>query len=302
MTLGANNKLTGTPSLRRCSIRLLAWLAVAVAVACAFAAGTSLAQPSSDWSIVLGGDGDDFAHGVALSGDGGFVIAGETGSYGAGSQDAWLVKLNSEGDEVWSRTFGGSEGDIAFSVQRTLDGGYVLAGKTHSFGGATASSSNFWLIKTDSEGQEEWQRSFPNSADQDTSSPSSDIAYAVRQSADGGYMMVGSSASATGTLMKLLKTDSTGETQWDRTVGESSGTLGYDLAQTEDGGFVVAGSTATTDSGSDAFLVKVGANGDTKWTSSLGGGYNDEARSLVLAADGGFALGGFTWSIGAGTV
>ena len=300
MTLGANNKLVGMPSLRRCSIRLLAWLAVAVAVACAFAAGTSLAQPSGDWSIVLGGDGDDFAHGVALSGDGGFVIAGETGSYGAGSQDAWLVKLNSEGDEVWSRTFGGSEGDIAFSVQRTLDGGYVLAGKTHSFGGATASSSNFWLIKTDSEGQEEWQRSFPNSADLDTSSPSSDIAYAVRQSADGGYMMVGSSASATGTLMKLLKTDSTGETQWDRTVGESSGTLAYDLAQTEDGGFVVAGSTATTDSGSDAFLVKVGANGDTEWTSSLGGGYNDEARSLVLAADGGFALGGFTWSIGAG--
>ena len=114
--------------------------------------GVAWAQPVSEWSTTVGGDGDDFAHSVALTSDGGFVIAGETRSYGSGSQDGWLVKLNSDGEEQWSRTFGGAESDIIYSVQTTIDGGFVLAGETHSAEGATAASSHFWLIKTDSQG------------------------------------------------------------------------------------------------------------------------------------------------------
>ena len=106
-----------------------------------------------------GGDQDDFAHAVALAGDGGFVIAGETRSYGSGSQDGWLVKLDSDGEEQWSRTFGGTESDIIYSVQATPDGGYILAGETHSAEGASADNSHFWLIRTNFLGLEQWQSS-----------------------------------------------------------------------------------------------------------------------------------------------
>ena len=280
---------------------LLVWLSLLLAISAVagyFAyAGPANAQPSREWSVVLGGEGDEFAHDVALSGDGGFVIAGETGSFGAGSQDAWLIKLDSEGAEVWSRTFGGAEGDAAFSVEKTADGGYVLAGKTHSFGGATTSESNFWLVKTNSEGIEEWRRSF---ADEDSSGTHSDVAYAVRQTDDGGFLMVGSSSSGSRTSMKLLRTDAAGGRLWERTIGDSATTLAYDVVQTADGGYAVAGTTSTSENGSDALLVKVGPDGRTQWTRSLGERYNDEARSLVATSDGGFALGGFTWSIGAG--
>ncbi len=302
MTPAVSKKLVGALAVPRFAVKLSALFATAVVVACVLALTSeeTLAQPADEWSIVLGGDGDDFAHDIVLSGDGGIVIAGETGSHGAGSQDAWLVKLDAGGTEAWAQTFGGAEGDVAFSVENVSDGGYVMAGKTHSFGGATASSSNFWLVKTDLEGREEWQRSFSNSGDPASSSQSSDIAYAVKQTVDGGYVMVGSSASVTGMAMKLLRADATGTKVWERTIGGTLSTVAYDVVQASDGGFAVVGSTSTSESGSDALLVKVSSDGETEWTSTLGGGHNDEARSVVIAADGGFALGGFTWSIGAG--
>ena len=125
--------------------------------------GPASAQPASGWGVTLGGGADDFAHSVALAGDGGFVIAGETSSQGAGSRDGWLVKLNSDGVEQWRRTFGGSESDIFYSVRTTADGGFIAAGESQSFDDATSASSNFWLVKTDSRGQQLWRRTFGSS-------------------------------------------------------------------------------------------------------------------------------------------
>ena len=259
------------------------------------------AQPIQEWSAILGGPGDEFAHAVALSRDGGFVIAGETRSYGAGSQDAWLIKLDANGDEVWSRTYGGPESDIAYAVQRTPDGGYVLAGETHSFGGATASRSNFWIIKTDADGRQEWQRSYDSSEGLGSDAPStSDAALAVRQTRDGGYILAGSSTDASGSSIRLLRTGPRGEKLWSGDAGGPPGALAYDIAETSEGGFVVAGNSSSEGSGGDALLIKTNADGAQEWTRTFGGGHNDEARSLTLTSDGGYALGGFTWSQGAG--
>ena len=279
---------------------LPAFLATAAMMMCVLVSGDVAAQSSRYWSEVFGGTGDDFAHDVAISDDGGFVIAGETGSYGAGSQDAWMIGLDSKGAKLWERTFGGPEGDVAFSIEKTSDGGFVLAGKTHSFGGATAARSNFWLIKTDSQGVEEWQRSLGDMGGAGASNSTSDVAYAVQPADDGGYLLVGSTTDDSGTSMKLLKTDAAGDVLWERIIGDSSTSIAYDVAQTGDGGYAVIGSTITPGQGTDALLVKVRPDGDTAWTTTLGGEYNDEARSLVSTTDGGFALGGFTWSTGAG--
>ena len=286
---------------RRSLLRLAGAAVLLMAVvALSWWPGAATAQPVVEWTASLGGNGDEFAHSVAQSADGGFVIAGETRSYGAGFQDGWLVKLNADGVQQWSRTFGGSEDDILYAVQTTSDGGYVLAGETHSFGGSTEDSSSFWLIRTDSEGALVWQRTYGTS-DVSVTPPvrNSDAARAVRQTADGGFVLAGSSTGSGGTSVRLVRTDSEGGLLWSRNLDGLSGAVAYDIAATPDG-LVIAGSTSSGNSGSDAFLVLTDNSGNPQWSRTYGGSYNDEARSLALTEDGGFALGGFTWSSGAG--
>ena len=280
------------------SVLLSSLFVLAVAIV---ASGTAFAQPTQQWSATLGGDGDEFAHAVAPSGDGGFVIAGETHSYGAGSYDGWLVMLDSGGDEVWSQTFGGSEGDAIYAVQKTGDGGYILAGETHSLGGATSSRSHFWLIKTNSGGHQQWQRTYAATRGTDgNENAASGAAYAVRQTSDGGFILSGSSVGEDTATASLLRTDAEGQLVSRHSLGESPGGIAYDIAIASDGGFVIAGSSSSDDTGSDALLVKTDSSGTVQWSNTFGGGYNDEIRSLVPTSDGGYALGGFTWSIGAG--
>ena len=263
--------------------------------------GIASAQPTQQWSATLGGDDDEFAHAVAPSGDGGFVIAGETHSYGAGSHDGWLVKLDSGGDEVWSQTFGGAEGDAIYAILKTSDGGYILAGETHSLGGATSSRSNFWLIRTDSGGHQQWQSTFTASGGTEADDTgASGAAYAVRQTGDGGFVLTGSSVGQDSATATLLRTDAEGQLVSSHDLDDFSGGIGYDIAIASDGGFVIAGSTSSDDTGSDALLVKTDSSGTVQWSSTFGGGYNDEIRSVVSTSDGGYALGGFTWSTGAG--
>ena len=277
-------------------------LAVLLAVFLAFSGvGAASAQADPEWVVTLGGDGDDFAHAVALTADGGYVIAGETRTYGAGAKDGWLVKLNSLGTEVWSRTYGGANNDILFDVQLTADGGFVLAGETGSLGTSGAPESNFWLIKVDSDGFEEWQRKYGNPGGTPSSSGSeSGSARAVRPTGDGGYILVGKSTGVSGDAIRAVKTDSDGAVQWDSELASSAGGVAYDVIETSSGSFVVAGNSNTDETGSDALLIELDSEGDTVWSRSYGGGYNDEARSLALTDDGGYALGGFTWSHGAG--
>jgi len=262
--------------------------------------GIALSQPVSQWSATLGGNEDEFAHSSALSSDGGFVIAGETRSFGSGSQDGWLVKLGSTGGQQWSRTFGGPESDIIYSVEPTTDGGFILAGETHSAEGATANSSHFWLVKTNSLGLQQWQHSY-GSATESESSPTinSDVAHAVSETSDGGFILVGSSTGAGGTSVRLVRTDSQGTQLWSHKLEGVSGGVGYDVAAIS-GGYIVAGSANSGDKGSQGFLLQTDATGHIRWTRYFGGSYNDEVRSLAIADDGGYALGGFTWSEGAG--
>jgi len=248
--------------------------------------------PEEEWNRTFGGVGYDYAHSVQQTTDGGYILAGETSSYGAGNYDFWLLKTDSNGIEQWNRTFGGTGTDYAYSVQQTTDGGYILAGFTHSYG---AGNCDFWLVKTDSDGIEQWNRTFGGTG--------TDYAYSVQQISDGGYILVGPTGSygAGDRDFWLVKTDSNGIEQWNRTFGGTGTDYTYSVQQTTDGGYILAGSTTSYGSGFwDVWLVKTDSNGIEQWNRTFGGTDYDRALYVQQTSDGGYILAGFTESYSAG--
>ncbi len=155
---------------------------------------------SLQWTQTYGGAGGNDGYSVQQTNDGGYIIGGSTQSYGAGNMDAYLIKTTSNGALLWTKTFGGTNYDEAYSVQETIDGGYILNGETYSFG---AGQSDVYLVKTDSDGNLLWSKTFGGTTDDNGAS--------VQQTNNGGYMIVGSTSSfEVATDIYLIKTDSNG--------------------------------------------------------------------------------------------
>ena len=210
-------------------------------------AGNRLVKADSNgneqWNKTIGG------RYIQQTADSGYILAGNTRSYGAGKSDFWLVKTDSCGNEQWNKTFGGSGEDEAWSVQRTNDGGYIITGETKSYG---AGYGDVWLIKTDSLGNKQWNKTFGGDK--------CDRGNSVQQASDGGYIIAGYTKSygAGKEDVWLIKTDSLGNKQWDKTFGGSSYDKGWAVRQTSDGGYIITGYTWSYGAGkADVWLIKV---------------------------------------------
>jgi len=255
---------------------------------------TAAAGPGDTlWTRTYGGSYNEYGYSVQQTSDGGYVIAGGTGSFGAGWADVYLLKTDSSGDTLWTRTYGGSDSDNGRSVQQTSDGGYIVAGETYSFG---AGESDVWLLKTDSSGDTLWTRTYGGSG--------YDGGHSVQQTSDGGYIITGYTGSfgAGYEDVYLLKADSSGDTLWTRTYGGSDYDRGYSVQQTSDGGYIIAGYTGSFGAGyEDVYLLKADSSADTLWTRTYGGSDWDGGYSVQQTSDGGYIIAAYTESFGAGS-
>jgi len=172
-----------------------------------------------EWSKTFGDSlNDDRAFKVLPTDNNSFLISGYTETYGAGGKDAWLIKTDSLGNEIWNKTYGGMSDDYCYSMSETQDGNYVLIGSTSSYGNGL---QDVWLIKVDPEGNELWNETYGDSLD--------DVGYSVKPTFDGGYIITGYTNGAGGKDIWLIKTDENGVTSIDPDL---SGIItNYDLKQ-----------------------------------------------------------------------
>lgn len=148
-----------------------------------------------EWIKTYGGTNYEWGHDVEVTPDSGYIVVGQTNSFGALGQDVYFIKTDSLGDTLWTKTYGGADDDVGYSVAITSDGGYIIAGyTTHYVGG----DKDVWLIKTDSLGDILWTRTYGSVDD--------DCAYSIKNTLDNGFIIAGSTSSG----VYLIKTDSLG--------------------------------------------------------------------------------------------
>ena len=214
---------------------------------------------NEQWSQTFGGEWNDEGHSVQQTLDGGYIITGssvinkvfnnETFEYDY-YVDVYLIKTDENGNEQWSQTFGGDETETSWSVQQTLDGGYIITGDTESFGNG---NSDVYLIKTDENGEEQWSQTFGGTED--------DRGRSVQQTFDGGYVLCGWNSSD----VYLLKTDENGNEEWSQTFD-----IGYgsSVQQTLDGGYILTGMKINSLL-NYIFLIKTDSEGNVTTTSTI---------------------------------
>jgi hypothetical protein len=246
------------------------------------------------WTRTFGGSGTEYGYDIQAAVEGGFIIVGKTRSFGAGMMDVYLIRTDSLGRALWTKTYGGAQNDDGMSVRQTSDSGFIVCGTTNSFG---AGYADVYLVRTDTHGDTLWTRTCGGAG--------GDLGYAVRTVPGGGFIVCGTTGSfGTGySSMYVIRTDADGDTLWTTTYGGNGADMGYAVENTLDGGFVFAGATASFGMGYyDAYLVKTDADGWLDWDSTYGGSGDDRAYSVCPTGDGGFILAGTTESFGSGKV
>ncbi len=275
------------------------------------------------WLKTFGGSGIDQATAVVEANDGNYVVVGSTysadgdlaGIKSTTDSDYWVMKLDKDGNVLWSKVYGGIEDELASDIDKTSDGGYVISGYSRSdncFPGSNGGFHDYWILKIDGAGNEVWCQNFGY--------PGSDQANAVIETKEGhiftsGYFDVTASGGqgnenrgGDGNLHGVgeywgIKMDAAGDFFWKRYHGGSNNDRSYDVVQTADDGFIMVGSSESEDfdisdsKGSyDFWAIKLSADGDLLWTKSYGGQEIDVAYSIIPSGDGNYLLVGDTRS------
>jgi hypothetical protein len=245
-----------------------------------------------EWNKTFGTEGYEVAQDLIVTDDEGYIILGQTTSFGAGEGDAWLIKTDSIGNMQWNKTYGGIGSDKGWKIIRTSDNGYAIAGITNSYG---QGGNDYWLFKTDSVGTLQWNMTFGGTEDE--------RARGIIETADNGFLLTGWSGSygAGGLDYWLVKTDPNGNHEWNQTYGGTDTERAIATISTNDGGYITAGNTASFGQGeTDFYLVKIDNSGNMAWNKTYGGAEAETPFSIIKTTDGGYGVAGHSYSLGAG--
>ena len=267
------------------------------------------------WQNALGGSDDDEGIAINQLASGYYIMAGAsssldkdvTGHHGSkGVYDCWIAILDSTGKLQWEQSFGGSQADLAYSVEQTKDGGYIIGGMTQSTDGDVIGNHGYydaWILKLDLQGKIQWSKALGGS--------SIDYCSKIYQTPDGGYIGCGGANSNDGQVtghhgdtnqsdVWVFKLDSAGNLLWEKSYGGSQYDWANNLAPTKDNGYILGCTSYSTDgdvtdhhgdtNDADIWLVKINASGNLQWTKSLGGTKDDRIRDLLVNKDGTYQL------------
>ncbi|HLP95845.1 MAG TPA: T9SS type A sorting domain-containing protein [Saprospiraceae bacterium] len=258
------------------------------------------------WQLCLGGSGWEDASKIIETKDKGFAFAGRTTSFDGdvvgyqGNIDAWVVKLTSSGTIQWQKSLGGSDLDIAYSLAETTDGGIVVVGESASNDGDLSGvhgSTDYMVVKLDAQGEVVWQKMYGTS--------SIDRANDIYPTNDGGFIVGGQISGSDGDVsvhkgsydIWVIKLDSLGSLQWEKTVGGSGLDICSSLIQVDDNKIVLVGVTQSTDGdavgnngGEDLWVIQVSENGSLIWQKTLGGSQSEIGSSVIQTNDDGLLI------------
>ena len=264
----------------------------------------------TEWERSYGGSEDDDFFSMDKTADGGYVLAGGTESNDGdvtnnnnfGSLDVWILKINQAGEIEWDKTYGGSEIDVATSIEQTADLGFVVAAITNSSDGDISNNNgqfDHWILKLDSAGELEWEKAFGGSG---AESP-----YSIQQTNDLGYIVTGISNSTDGDVTNnyglvdhwIIKLDQAGELEWEKNFGGSLSDFSFGEPLIVNDGYMVVGSSESNNGDvsinngdSDFWMYRIDQSGELEWEKSLGGSDLDGGHSIVEASNGNFIVGG----------
>jgi hypothetical protein len=247
------------------------------------------------WNTTFGKEFSDYGSEIQQTTDGGYIIVGSVNLYELNHWDVGLIKIDNLGHEQWNRTFGESEQsehqDFGESVRQTSDSGYIVTGATSSYGHTDGYA--FWLIKTDAQGNEQWNRTYEGTEAAWGGGNSVDI------TSDGGYFLLGARwyYESNQSDIWVIKTNQYGDEQWNKTFGGIQDEYGSQAYQTNDEGYIILGNRVdwvTNDA--DALMIKLDASGEEQWNRTYGGKEWDAGNSVDLTSDGGYIITGNTFS------
>lgn len=254
------------------------------------------------WSKPYGGFSWDVGTSICTNGDGGYFIGGFTHSFGSGEEDVYLIKIDADGKEIWSKTYGGARAELANSVFLNDAGGYTIGATTGTFGDG---NSNFYLIKVDANGNKIWTKSY---ASHRKRGYGFDWCTAIYPKSEGGYFITGYSDCTDIMDAYVIKVDSDGNEIWAKSLGNKPFyDYGNAVCETKDGGCLVAGITksivknAKTNYNNDIYLVKLDTDGNLLWEKTIGGSGSDWASSIFITSEGDAFVLGHSNSYGMGS-